>query len=150
MPTTIPISPRTSPAFDKQYGLSAPPSFTVDNLGATTTNAGWALETSLDVEWAHAIAPEANIVLVEAAIAQSDQLVQRGQFRQQAAGGERGLDELGDERVPRRVGYDSVFTTPAGHANVTYVAASGDTGRGSGPEYPVGFAQRPGRRRHDT
>src|SRR5258707_391745 len=51
-------------AFDKQYGLPAPPSFTVDNLGATTTDAGWALETSLDVEWAHAIAPQANILLV--------------------------------------------------------------------------------------
>ena len=54
-------------AFDAEYGLSAPPSFTVDNLGATTTDAGWALETALDVEWAHAIAPDANIVLVEAA-----------------------------------------------------------------------------------
>ena len=39
----------------------------VKNLGGTTTNAGWALETSLDVEWAHAIAPDADIVLVEAA-----------------------------------------------------------------------------------
>jgi subtilase family serine protease len=29
-------------------------------------NAGWAFETSLDVEWAHAIAPGAHIVLVEA------------------------------------------------------------------------------------
>ena len=43
-------------AFDKQFGLQAPPSFKVDNLGATTTDAGWALETALDVEWAHAIA----------------------------------------------------------------------------------------------
>src|SRR5258706_1499888 len=31
------------------------------------TDAGWALETSLDVEWAHAIAPQAKIYLVEAA-----------------------------------------------------------------------------------
>lgn len=34
--------------------------------GAVQTNAGWATEESLDVEWAHAIAPEANILLVEA------------------------------------------------------------------------------------
>lgn len=33
-------------AFDSHFGLSAPPSFTVDNLGATTTNAGWAVETA--------------------------------------------------------------------------------------------------------
>src|SRR5208337_1017129 len=52
-------------SFDSTFGLSAPPSFTVDNL-ATTTDPGWALETSLDVEWAHAVAPGANIVLVEA------------------------------------------------------------------------------------
>jgi len=55
--------------FDSRFGLSAPPSFKVDNLGASTTNAGWALEESLDVEWAHVVAPEANIVLVEASSA---------------------------------------------------------------------------------
>jgi subtilase family serine protease len=32
----------------------------------TAPDSGWALETSLDVEWAHAIAPDANIVLVVA------------------------------------------------------------------------------------
>jgi hypothetical protein len=34
--------------------------------GTPQTNAGWDLEISLDVEWAHAIAPQANITLVEA------------------------------------------------------------------------------------
>ncbi len=34
--------------------------------GTPNTNAGWALEISLDVEWAHAVAPKANILLVEA------------------------------------------------------------------------------------
>ena len=62
-------------AFDAEYGLSAPPSFTVDNLGATTTDAGWALETALDVEWAHAVAPAANLVLVEASSASLDALL---------------------------------------------------------------------------
>ena len=32
----------------------------------TTTDSGWATETSLDVEWAHVVAPDANIVLVVA------------------------------------------------------------------------------------
>ena len=32
--------------------------------------------------------------------------------------------------------YNSVFATAAGHAGVTYVAASGDTGAYSGPDYP--------------
>ena len=30
-------------------------------------NAGWEIEESLDVQWSHAMAPEAKIVLVEAA-----------------------------------------------------------------------------------
>lgn len=33
--------------FDSEYGLSAPPSFTVENLGGTTTNAGWAWKNRL-------------------------------------------------------------------------------------------------------
>jgi subtilase family serine protease len=31
-----------------------------------SANSGWAVEISLDVEWAHAIAPQATILLVEA------------------------------------------------------------------------------------
>jgi subtilase family serine protease len=41
----------------------------VDQFGGTAyprTNTGWALEISLDVQWAHAIAPGATILLVEA------------------------------------------------------------------------------------
>lgn len=57
--------------FDAKFGLSAPPSFKkVSQTGSTTalpiTDANWALEASLDVEWAHAIAPAASILLVEA------------------------------------------------------------------------------------
>jgi subtilase family serine protease len=58
-------------AFDGLFGLPAPPSFTIYSGSATQTAgvhgaANWALETALDVEWAHAVAPAANIVLVEA------------------------------------------------------------------------------------
>ena len=44
--------------------------------GGTTPayNGGWALEIALDVEWAHAIAPLAKILLVEAASASGDAL----------------------------------------------------------------------------
>ncbi len=40
----------------------------------TSTNAGWAGETTLDVEWSHAIAPDANIVLVAAPTNSNDDL----------------------------------------------------------------------------
>jgi subtilase family serine protease len=58
-------------SFDVGYGLPDPPSLTVlAPLGAvpfdpTNSDAvGWAFETTLDVEWAHAMAPGAKIVLL--------------------------------------------------------------------------------------
>jgi len=61
--------------FSSQYGLPACTTangcFTkVNQTGGTSyprKDAGWALEISLDVQWAHAIAPGARILLVEAA-----------------------------------------------------------------------------------
>ena len=57
--------------FDNQFGLNAPPSFVVESQTGSTTNLPTAydsiaaLETSLDVEWAHALAPAANLLLIE-------------------------------------------------------------------------------------
>ena len=58
--------------FDEQFGLPDPPSFTKFNqLGQTSPlpppspQPGAGGEIALDVEWAHAIAPAANIILVE-------------------------------------------------------------------------------------
>src|SRR5262249_24861313 len=52
-------------AFAQVYPRPAPP-LDVVNLGGTRSNPAWSLEESLDVEWAHAIAPGATIVVVEA------------------------------------------------------------------------------------
>lgn len=60
--------------FDKVFNLPPPPSFTIlcpDGCPAFNPlnphdPVGWAFETSLDVEWAHAMAPGANIVLLVA------------------------------------------------------------------------------------
>jgi subtilase family serine protease len=59
-------------SFDKGFGLAAPPSFkiitpegTIPPYKNTTARQSWAIETSLDVEWSHAMAPGANILLVE-------------------------------------------------------------------------------------
>ncbi len=71
-----PTIERDLQAFDTRFGLPAPPSFQVLCPQGCPTFApnnrlhdeiGWSIETSLDVEWAHAIAPKANIVLVVAA-----------------------------------------------------------------------------------
>jgi len=59
--------------FDSYFELPAPPSFrviqptgAVPAFHSTNTNrVGWAEETTLDVEWAHVMAPGAGIVVVE-------------------------------------------------------------------------------------
>jgi subtilase family serine protease len=58
--------------FDATYNISAPPSFTiiqpagaVPPYNASSNRAGWAGETTLDVEYAHSMAPGASILLVE-------------------------------------------------------------------------------------
>jgi subtilase family serine protease len=59
--------------FDAAFRLPAPPSFQViQPAGAVKPYepgneemSGWAGETTLDVEWAHSMAPQANILLVE-------------------------------------------------------------------------------------
>ncbi len=71
--------------FDTRFGISAPPSFTIFcgnsptpldpstcpvvniNVNPKHDEFGWTIETSLDVEYAHAMAPGANIVLDVAA-----------------------------------------------------------------------------------
>ncbi|HTU91714.1 MAG TPA: putative Ig domain-containing protein, partial [Gemmataceae bacterium] len=55
--------------FDAYFGLPNPPSFLkLDEYGGTnypSLSSDEALETTQDVEWVHALAPEANIILVE-------------------------------------------------------------------------------------
>lgn len=54
--------------FDHHYKLAAPPSLRVIAPAGRIprgNHAGWAGETTLDVEWAHAMAPGAKILLVE-------------------------------------------------------------------------------------
>src|SRR5262249_50644795 len=65
--------------FDRQFDLPDPPSFRklnqagnaspmpgTDPAGPGTTGGQWEYEEAMDVEWAHALAPAASIVLVEA------------------------------------------------------------------------------------
>jgi subtilase family serine protease len=70
-------------AFDAQFGIKAPPSFQVfQPVGPVPpfdptngTMVGWAFETTLDVEWAHTVAPGANIVLLETPVAETEGIV---------------------------------------------------------------------------
>lgn len=65
--------------FDLDYGLPDPPSLKVlAPLGSVpfdpnnSTQVGWAFETTLDVQWAHAIAPGAAIVVLTSPVAETE------------------------------------------------------------------------------
>src|SRR5437762_7458368 len=128
--------------FDKAYNLPATPLTQAVAQGAYSADAtGWSVETALDVEWAHAIAPKANILLVEAHSSSIGDLMSavdyaRNQPGVTAVSMSWGIDEATLGRAAESF-YDSYFTTPAGHAGITFVAASGDSGAASGPEWPA-------------
>jgi subtilase family serine protease len=71
MPTTIRTHPQNLATFDGYWGLPAATFVKVyaNGNGSCTTppaDAGWSVESSMDIEYAHAFAPNAAIILVEA------------------------------------------------------------------------------------
>jgi subtilase family serine protease len=56
------VNPTT---FTATSTAKTPPTGLANSTGGTINNLVSTLETTLDVEWAHAIAPAANIVLIE-------------------------------------------------------------------------------------
>jgi hypothetical protein len=128
--------------FDSTFGLPAPPSFTkVNQNGGTsypsTAPTSWSLEESLDVEWAHAMAPGASILLVETnSNSWSDLMAGVNYARSQPGVAAVSMSFYGGEWSGEK-SYDSYFTTPSGHSGVTFVACSGDNGTGANePGFP--------------
>ncbi len=122
--------------FSGQYGLPACTTGNgcfkkVDQTGGTSypkRNPGWALEISLDVQWAHAIAPGAKILLVEASsnsftnlLAAEDYAKAHAQYVSNSWGG----SEFSGE-----ASYDSHFS----QNGVSFFVSSGDAGLPA--EYP--------------
>ena len=121
--------------FDKQFGL---PSCTTANgcfekhvmASSTASNSGWAMETSLDVEWAHAIAPSAKILLVEAKTPSGANLLSAIDYATSrkdvvAISMSWGGAEFSDE-----LSYDTHFVDKANPA-AAFFASSGDDGAGA-------------------
>jgi hypothetical protein len=123
--------------FDQQYGLPAPASFTKVGLNAAGTasttqfpspDSGWAGEIELDVEWAHAMAPGASILLVEANSASDTDLMAAVNYARQQPGVVTVSMSWGASEFSGEQTYDSYFTTPSGHTSVTFFGSSGDSG----------------------
>ncbi len=117
--------------FSVQFGLPDAVFTKVNQSGGSTlpaANAGWASEIALDVEWVHAIAPQASILLVEAASSSLNNLMAAVNYARHAVGVVAVSMSWGGSEFSGETSYDSYFTTPSGHGGVTFVAASGDTG----------------------
>ncbi|HZY89365.1 MAG TPA: S8 family serine peptidase, partial [Gemmataceae bacterium] len=96
---------------------------------------GWEIEEALDVEWAHAVAPKANILLVEAFSNSNTNLYAAVDFARKAPGVVAVSMSWGGGEGSGETGLDSHFTTPSGHTGVTFLASSGDNGAPGG--YPA-------------
>jgi subtilase family serine protease len=117
--------------FSSQFGL---PACTQANgclavVYATGTkppgNRNWSGETSLDVQWAHAIAPQARILLVEAPSGSVKALLQAVPVAVQHGATTVNMSWGTNKEPANEQNYDAYFfNNPA----VTYINASGDSG----------------------
>ena len=125
-------------AFDKEFGLANPTLTVVNQKGGTTlpaANAGWAGEISLDVEWAHAIAPGAKILLVEAANSSETNLFTAVKYAAAQTGVVAVSMSWGGSEFSGETSYDSALTPPASNPGVVFINSSGDSGAPA--EYPA-------------
>ena len=133
--------------FDQTFGLPDPPSLTTiapagpippfDPNNADMV--GWAQETTLDVEWAHVIAPGANILLVATPVAETEGVTG---FPEIVTAENYVIDHnLGDVITQSFGATENTFPNPkadiaalrsafrnANRHNVTVLASSGDNG----------------------
>jgi kumamolisin len=115
----------TQPCFTKAYPGGSQP----------RSNSSWAQEEALDIEWAHAMAPNAQIVLVEAASNSNADLMQAVAYANTIVStcnftcGSGGTGEVsmswGGSESSSEISYDSTYFTQSG---ITYFASSGDSG----------------------
>ncbi len=115
-------------AFSTQFGLPAPNFSVVYASGtkpAQDPTGGWEVEESLDIEWAHAMAPDAKIYLVEAASNSNSDLFAAvavaSTLVKAAGGGEVSMSWSGAEYAGEKLA-DAIFKTPG----VVYFASTGD------------------------
>ncbi len=117
-------------SFSSQYGLPACSTVSgcfsrVNQTGGTIhppTDAGWALEISLDVQWAHAIAPAAKILLVEATTSSFANLMTAEDYASAHAGYV--SNSWGGPEFSGESSYDSHFS----RSGVSFFVAAGDAG----------------------
>jgi subtilase family serine protease len=118
-------------AFSTQFGLPQCASATgcfIKHKMATklSTNSGWILEESMDVQWAHSVAPKAKILLVEAKSSRLSDLLAAVAYAKTQSGVVSVSMSWGSSEFSGSPSYDSYFSQPG----VTFYASSGDSGTG--------------------
>ncbi len=114
--------------FSTTFGLPAPNITEVCADGSCPSNdgTGWDIETALDVQWAHAMAPKAKLYVVEGANDLFGAEQKASQLVAKAGGGEISnswVTSTSDED-PNEKQYDKYFKA----STIVYFAASGDWG----------------------
>jgi Subtilase family len=131
-------------AFDSYWNLPAPPAFTKLNEAGGTVLPGedpneqssaWGIEESLDVEWAHAEAPGASIVLYEASSDYDSDLFAAVDTAALQGSAVVSMSWQGGEFYAEQQYDNDVFVDPANQQPYPTVilASSGDSGN---PGYP--------------
>jgi len=94
--------------------------------GKPSANSGWALETTLDAQWAHAVAPGARIVVVVAKTASISNLLGAVDYAVKTLGVKQVSMSWGAPEFSSETNYDTHFNK----AGVSFFASSGDSGAG--------------------
>lgn len=122
-------------AFDSYFGI---PATTITQVWPgpirPPSYGDWEVEEALDIEWAHAMAPQAKLFLVVSVLCSSPQCATdptwgavqyAGELVAQNGGGVVSMS-FADAEISQETSFDQYFTTPG----VVYFAASGDGGLG--------------------
>lgn len=98
---------------------------------APSYNSDWAQEIAMDVQWAHATAPLARLILIEAPDAYTPSMLNAINLANAMGPGVVSMS-FGAAEGSWVTSMDSAFSS----ANMTYVAATGDSGTASGAQWP--------------
>lgn len=111
----LPACTTANGCFEKVYATGTKPA------GDTR----WGLEIALDIEWAHAIAPKAKILLVEAGASDVASMFQAVNVAIQKGATVVSMS-WGAGEWPGQTQYDAIFNVPG----IAFTASSGDSGTG--------------------
>jgi subtilase family serine protease len=112
----LPMCDRKNPCFEKHKMASS-----------VKTDSGWAFESALDVEWAHAIAPQAKILLIEAATPSGANLLAAIDYAASRKDVVAVSMSWGGAEFPEEASLDGHFISKTG---AVFFASSGDNGAG--------------------